>query len=276
VPAHRVRSLAVAAIVAAVALITPSHPAAGQGSPPPRVMAATGDSITRAFNVDWCCFLSDSPSRSWSTGTNTSVNSHYQRLLRFAPNLEAAHNDARSGARMADLAGQLATAANQGADYVSVLMGANDVCTSSIASMTPTSTFEARFRQALAQFTAARPHAAVFVASIPDVYHLWELFHSNAWAVLVWGTFNICQSMLSTANTEAMRQEVVARLQSFNDTLARVCGEFRQCRWDGYAVYNVQFAPADVSSIDYFHASVQGQRRLAEVTWAASYWPTKG
>lgn len=272
----RIRILIASAVVTVVALVTPARVADAQEPPLPRVMASTGDSITRAFNVGWCCFLRDSPPRSWSTGTNVAVNSHYQRLLRFAPELDAAHNDARSGARMVELAGQLSAAATQGADYVTVLIGANDVCTSSIATMTPTTTFETQFRGALAGFTASRPEAAVFVASIPNVYRLWELFHTNPWAAFVWGTFRICQSMLSTANTEDMRQQVVARLNSFNDALARVCAEFRQCRWDGYAVYSVQFDPADVSPVDYFHPSVQGQRRLADVTWAASFWPASG
>jgi lysophospholipase L1-like esterase len=273
---RRACRLLVVALLAVCVLASTAGGARADGAPTPRVIVSTGDSITRAFNVDWCCFLSDSPSRSWSTGTNAAVNSHYQRLLRFAPQIEAAHNVARSGARMSELAGQLRTAAGRGADYVTVLMGANDACSSSVASMTPATTFETQFRAAMAEFTAQRPHALVFVASIPDVYHLWELFHDNAWATFIWDTFDICQSMLSAANTEATRQEVVARLDAFNAALGRVCAEFRRCRWDGGAVSGVQFAAADVSPIDFFHPSVQGQQRLADVTWAASYWPTRG
>jgi lysophospholipase L1-like esterase len=266
----------VSVVLAVCAVASTAGGARADGAPTPRVIVSTGDSITRAFNVDWCCFLSDSPSRSWSTGGNAAVNSHYQRLLRFAPHVEAAHNVARSGARMGELAGQLRTAAGLGADYVTVLMGANDACTSSVASMTPAESFEAQFRAAMADFTSRRPQAQVFVASIPDVYHLWELFHDNAWATFVWDTFDICQSMLSTANTEATRQDVVARIDAFNAALGGVCAEFRRCRWDGGAVSAVQFAAGDVSSIDFFHPSVQGQRRLADVTWAAGYWPTRG
>lgn len=240
---------------------------------PPAVMASAGDSITRAFNVGWCCFLQDSPSRSWSTGTNTTVNGHYLRLLRIDGRI-AGHNynDARSGARMRDLAGQLATATLQRADYVTVLIGANDVCTSSKSTMTPTGTFESQFRSAMVQFTAARPQARIFLGSIPDVHHLWELFRSNSVAVWTWSTFRICQSVLSRSISDADRQVAVDRLDDFNNVLATVCSEFLQCRWDRNAVFNTKFSAADVSTVDYFHPSTAGQRRLAEVTWAESYW----
>jgi lysophospholipase L1-like esterase len=260
----------VAVLSGDVASAGETHPVA---TPTPKVMASAGDSITRAFNVGWCCVLQDSPSRSWSTGTNGAVNSHYTRLLALDGRLAGQnHNDARSGAKMRDLAGQLSAAASQRADYLTVLMGANDVCASDAASMTATSTFESQFRSALAQFTASRPQARVFVASIPDIEHLWELFRSNPLAVSIWSLFGICQSVLDTSITDATRQQAVNRLHSFNDILASVCTEFRQCRWDGYAVFKTQFAAGDVSSIDYFHPSTAGQRRLAEVTWAASYW----
>jgi hypothetical protein len=237
-------------------------------------MAAAGDSITRAFNVGWCCVLRDDPSRSWSSGWSTDVDSHYRRLLPFAPLLEGhAYNDAADGARMSDLGAQLAVAATQRAGYVTIEMGANDLCRSSIAAMTPTSTFEAQFRAALAAFVAARPHSRVFVASVPDIYQLWVLFHTSVAAVTTWTTFGICQSMLSLSNTEAMRQQVVTREIAYNDALARVCAEFAQCRWDGGAVYNFKFAPSDVSTVDYFHPGIQGQDHFAAVTWAAGYWP---
>jgi lysophospholipase L1-like esterase len=240
----------------------------------PRVMASTGDSITRAFNVGWCCVLADSPSRSWSTGASTSVHSHYRRLIAIDPRLLGhAYNDAASGARMRDLAGQLARAAAQRADYVTIEMGANDVCTSSAATMTTVTDFEAQFRAAMRQFTETRPRARILVASIPDIYRLWTLFHDNPVATLTWSTFGICPSMLRPTNTETLRQQARAREMAFNEVLGRVCSEFSRCRWDNGAVFNNQYAPADVSTVDYFHPSVRGQNTLAAVTWAAGYWP---
>jgi len=251
--------------------------AANASSPYPRVMAATGDSITRAFDVTWSYLLRDGVEYSWSTGTNSAVSSHYQRLLAVDPKLAGhAYNDARSGARMSDLGGQLGAAASQRADYATILMGANDVCTSSVTTMTPTATFETQFKTALADFLASRPGARVFVSSILNIYQLWNVLHTNLLATSTWKYFKICQSMLAATNTEDQRQQVAAQERADNDALARVCQAFVQCRWDNYAVYNTPFSSADVSTVDYFHPSVTGQKTLAAVTWAAGYLATTG
>jgi lysophospholipase L1-like esterase len=270
---QRLRLWLLRLVPAAVVLaLVPATPASAS-SAYPRVMAATGDSVTRAFDVNWFYLLRDGTEYSWSTGTNTAVNSHYRRLLALDPRLAGhAYNDARSGARMNELGGQLSAAASQRADYVTVLMGANDVCTSSPSTMTPTATFEAQFRSALASFVTARPKARVFVSSIPDIYRLWLLLHGNVVATATWRSFGICQSMLNAANTEDQRQQVAAQERADNDALARVCAAFTQCRWDNYAVYGTAFSTADVSAVDYFHPSVTGQRNLAAVTWAAGYF----
>lgn len=261
--------------VLAISLLLVAATPANAMSPNPRVMAATGDSITRAYNVGWCCAFQDNPVYSWSTGT--AVNSHYRRLLALAPQLKGrAYNDARSGAMMNDLARQLGLAASQRADYVTVLMGANDICTSSISTMTSTATFEAQFRNALGSFVAARPKARVFVSSIPDIFRLWEILHTNPLAVGVWQAFGICQSMLNVTNTSEQRQVVANQQRADNDALARVCAEFSQCRWDGYAVYNTSFATSNISTVDYFHPSISGEEVLASVTWTAGYWNAVG
>ncbi len=239
----------------------------------PRSMASTGDSITRAFDASSGCFLVDCPQYSWSTGTSTAVDSHYRRIL--ASNKAIAkhdYNDARSGAKMTNLYGQLDTAATQRVEYATVLMGANDLCTSSVSTMTPVSTFTGQFDSALANYFAKNPNSKVFVSSIPNLYQLWSIFRYDVTAQTTWAAFGICQSMLSLTNTETDRQQVVAREQAFNAALATVCAAYRNCRWDNDATYNTAFTTSDVSTVDYFHPSIAGQNKLASVTWAASYW----
>jgi lysophospholipase L1-like esterase len=242
----------------------------------PNSMASTGDSITRGFDATFSgCFISDCPQDSWSTGTSSAVTSQYQRVLAANPGISGhAYNDAKTGAKMNALDGQLATAAGQGVQYATVLMGANDVCTSSISTMTPTSTFQSQFQTALTDFFAADPGAHVFVSSIPNVYQLWSLEHTNGTAEFEWSSFGICQSMLSSSNTEADRQTVVAQEQADNNALATVCAQFANCKWDNLATYNYAFQTSDISTIDYFHPSVSGQNTLAGITWGASYWPS--
>ena len=239
-------------------------------------MASTGDSITRAFET---CSLpfTDCPGNSWSTGTSTTVNSHYRRILLVHPEISGrAFNDARTGARMTDLNGQVAAAVSQRVDYVTILMGANDVCTSSESTMTPVATLQAQFRTALTTLTTGLPDARVYVVSIPNIYNLWAIWHTNLGAVFVWSLAGICQSMLanplssSSADT-ARRARVAQRNVDDNNAIAAVCAQFVHCRFDGGATYGTAFVRSDVSTIDYFHPSVAGQTKLAAITWSAGY-----
>ena len=243
----------------------------------PSSMASTGDSITRAYND--CAFpYVDCPSASWSTGTNTTVNSHYRRILAANPAIAGRNfNDAETGADMADLIGQVQLAVAQGVEYVTVEMGANDVCASSEAGMTPVATFRAQFEQALATVTAGLPGVRVFVASIPNVYNLWAIYRDSFSARMVWSLAGICQSMLARAGSNASadvarRERVRQRNIDYNTQLAEVCAAYVfWCRYDGNAVFNTTFVRSDVTTRDYFHPSVAGQAKLANVTWTATF-----
>lgn len=240
--------------------------------PPPTSIASIGDSITRAADV--CCWYGDHPGSSWSTGGTAwdGVSSHYERLRALAPGITS-YNDARSGARMSDGPGQAAVAVAQRAQYVTVLLGANDACTSSPSTMTPVPTFTAQAHETLQVLGAGLPRRAhIFVASIPDINQLWELYHGDATAEWVWETFGICQSLLDPARTDADRAAVAQRIDDFNTALALECGALLRCRYDGGAVHAYQFGRGDVSKLDYFHPSLSGQAHLSSVTWAASWW----
>ena len=267
----------VASIVSAAGcvalLVMPAVSASAASASLPDSMAATGDSISTAFDVDWSGVLQSTPADSWSTGTNSSVDSVYSRILAANPSISGnEYNDAVPGATMADLNGQVEQAASQGVQFLTVEMGANDLCTSSVSDMTSTATFQSEFQQALTTFTTSDPDAHIFVASIPNIYRLYEDESSDFIAELEWNVFGICPDMLSAGATTAQRQEIVNQEQADNQTLATVCAQFSQCLFDNDAVYNVSFSSSDVSDVDYFHPSVAGQAELASVAWAASTW----
>ena len=266
----RIMVLALVVILAGV-VAQPAWAAA----PLPASMAAIGDSITRAYDV--CCSYGDHPGQSWSTGATSydGITSHYERIKQLNPAITGhAANDAVTGAKMAQAPGQATQAASQHARYVTILLGANDLCTSSAATMTSTDTFRSQFSQAMATLMAQDRKPYVFVSSIPNLYQLWQVLRGNSLARTVWAVANICPSMLGATRTEAERQQVVAREQAFNQILADGCRQYATCRWDNWAVYNYQFSASQVSTLDYFHPSLSGQASLARVTWAASWWPS--
>ncbi|NJC72219.1 SGNH/GDSL hydrolase family protein [Planosporangium thailandense] len=260
-------------LATAVVSTTPALAAVG---PPPSSMASMGDSITRGFNA--CGWYVDCPSRSYSTGDDSGINSHYLRIR--AKNAAIGghnYNDAKSGAKAADMPGQAGTAVAQHVQYVTMLIGANDACTSSESTMTSVSAFRGSVDRALGTLKAGLPDAKVLLISVPDVKRLWSVGKDNAAARTAWSTFGICQSLLanptSTAAADAARRDRVRqRVIDFNTQLAEACAAYGpNCAFDHNAVFGYPFALSQVSTWDYFHPNATGQAVLAQVSYAAGF-----
>ncbi|WP_446219800.1 SGNH/GDSL hydrolase family protein [Micromonospora sp. IBHARD004] len=269
------RVLATLASLTALVLLAAS-PAAAATTPPPNSMASLGDSITRGFNA--CGWYVDCTSRSFSTGDYSTVNSHYLRIRAVNANIQGRnHNDARSGAKSADMYGQAGTAVSQGVEYVTMLIGANDACTSSESTMTSVATFRANVDSALNRLKAGLPNARVAVISVPDIHRLWYIGKSNFSALSAWSTFGICQSMLANATSTAQadvdrRARVRQRVIDYNSQLAQACTAYgANCDFDGNAVFNYPFVLSQVSGWDYFHPNTSGQAVLASVSYANGF-----
>lgn len=246
------------------------------GTSYPSSMASLGDSITRGFNA--AGWYSDAPDRSWSTGTYSGVNSHYSRLATKSKRMKA-YNNARSGAKMAELPGQASSAVSQGAQYVTVLMGANDACTSSESTMTSVASFRSSFSSAMNTLAGAAKPPKVLVTSIPDIYRLYTVGKDSSSARSAWSTFGICQSMLANPTStdsadEARRQRVRQRVVDYNAVLTDVCAQHTFCKDDGGSVFGYPFTLDQLSPWDYFHPNTSGQAVLAAETWQAGFWPT--
>lgn len=259
-----------AAIVAALCLTALASSAALAVYP--NSMAATGDSITRAFNT--CSFpFTDCPQNSWATGTEAAVDSFYLRILeRNAGIREHLNNDAVSGAKMAELPGQVSNAVRQAVEYVVVEMGANDVCTSEEGTMTSVASFRSNFESALRTLHERLPNTKISVGSIPNIYWLWSLLHSNRSAASTWTSLGICQSMLrnptsTSREDEERRLRVQRREVEFNGVLAEVCALYEKCQYDRNTGYEFRFEAGEVNTRDYFHPAVRGQATIARIEW---------
>lgn len=257
-------------------VVTLAGPAAGATPPTePSSVAAIGDSITRATNAfGW---YGDHPSLSWSTGFNPvdGFDTHYERLLARHPSIWGDElNVARAGAKMADAPAQAAKVVVGGADYVTFLMGANDLCASTVQAMTPVPQFANAFDRALARLGEGLPQAHVLVASIPNLERLAAVYGDDPLARVVWREARLCPTVLDPAITPLERLEVALREQSYNLVLESVCARYPTCRFDGFAVSRYAFGRDEVSRLDYFHPSLQGQEALAALTWSRSWWAT--
>ncbi|MFI1936428.1 SGNH/GDSL hydrolase family protein [Streptomyces purpureus] len=237
--------------------------------PSPASIAAVGDSITRGF--DACTLLADCPEVSWATGTDTGVNSLALRLLGAPGAAERSWNLARSGARMDDLPAQMEQAAAEKPELVTVMVGANDACRDSTELMTPVARFKADFQAAMDTLRAGAPKAQVYVASVPDLKRLWSAGKDNPLGKEIW-KLGICASMLAdpddlSPTAEHRRSLVRERVVAYNEALKEVCARDTRCRYDGGAVFGFSFGTGQLSPLDFFHPSKDGQRRLAEIAY---------
>lgn len=142
--------------------------------------------------------------------------------------------------------------------------------------MTSVSDFQSQFQAAMSTLSAGSPDARIYVSSIPDLYQLWSILHTDAGALLAWPTFGICQSMLANATSMAQadidrRGRVRQRNIDFNTQLQQVCAQYIHCRFDNNTAFNWAFTPADVSTFDYFHPSLTGQTLAAAVSYGATF-----
>jgi len=213
---------------------------------------------------------------SWATGTAEDLRSHRQRLHLDSP--ESNHNLAVSGARVAGLASQARSAVQGQPDYLTVLIGANDACTTEETAMTSVADYISAFNAGMDTLVRGLPNARILVLSIPDLARLWEIGKGRPDVRRVWEGYGICQSMLAdptdtSAAANARRGRVLARIQAYNAAMAAACDRHPgQCRHDKNAIFDYRFHLEEVSTIDYWHPSKRGQATLARLAWEASSW----
>ncbi|WP_326744321.1 SGNH/GDSL hydrolase family protein [Streptomyces sp. NBC_00121] len=235
----------------------------------PESVAAVGDSITRGF--DACSVLTDCPEVSWATGTDSDVRSLAVRLLGTSRAAGHSWNHAETGARIAQLPEQMALAAEQRPDLVTVMIGANDACRDSAEMMTPVADFRASFKASMRQLRSRAPKTQVYVSSVPDLKRLWSTGRGSALGKQIW-KLGICRSMLGEADdmgaaAVARRAAVQKRVVAYNEVLRDVCAKDLRCRYDGGAVFGYRFTGKQLSQWDWFHPGRNGQARLAEIAY---------
>lgn len=264
---------------------------------PPRRVAAIGDSITLGTgaateNEGFFDVLPgvSQPARSWATGTAEGLDSVLQRLRAAGARGARGVNLAENGARMADAVAQV-TRTPLGSELLTVQLGGNDLCRPDLASMTDPDDYAAQLRAALGVLAERRPAALVQLSSVPDVYRLWEVLADDTTALAVWNGNGLlpplvpCQSLLAEADSDApadqaRREAVRERGRELNRRLVEVCDAFPRCRHDDGAVWELtndpdRFGDAEISNIDFFHPSFEGQRALARTAWRSGFDHTR-
>ena len=231
------------------------------------VTGAMGDSITRAFDA---ARPLDNPALSWSTGDDMfgRVESHLVKIQKIRGGKVSGYNEARSGGRSIEMPGQAADLIKRRPDYVTILIGANDLCDWNNDAEAELNALATNVRQAIASLVAANPKIIIALSAVPDMYHLWEIGHQNS-CQRKWDNLNICSRLLSSNATTADREAFARQWEDVNSAYAEIAGDYpANVRFAAEGAH-IAFEPKHISSLDCFHPSIEGQNLLSDTVWQA-------
>lgn len=226
---------------------------------------SVGDSITSGFNTK---YIGDIANRkySWSTGDSRRVASHFNKLkeLLLTQTIDR-KNVAKSRSTSFDLAKQLNKVNFPRIDYMTVLIGANDVCDWGIDHRNDLARFKDNVSEIITTVIGQNEQVKIIIPAVPDMYHLYQIGKERC--QFKWNMFGVCPKLLHSRRTTAERQDFRARLIDANQVLAELAADhIDNVKYVG-ELFDFRFSIEHTSSIDCFHPSVSGQGVLADITW---------
>lgn len=259
-----------------------------------------GSSLTLFFNILFAAggrlFSKDkfygieAPSLSWATGLDDQnrVISHARRLRYLNPRLKI-YNAAVSGAE-SDLVDSSEvyklnkwsrkTFKKEYPDYVTLLIGPNDVCAKMSERMTSDSDFYNRVNDAIRKIVDGNPNSKVLISAIPNIAALRDIakdapaFNNPGMntCLKVWKKIAFCENVQLNDD----RREEFEKVEAFNKILKDIAFEQNQ-RVGGdrvrlsESIYRYRFTPDDLA-LDCFHPNYMAQNLLADLTFEESWW----
>lgn len=230
-------------------------------------LGAVGDSITTAFNA---ASAADNLAHSWATGDAT-VGSHRTRLERAFPGLQVIPvNAAVAGARADALAAQVSRLLAVAPDYVTILIGANDLHAWLMNGEygVALERFRSDVQDAIRRLVAANPRIMIVLSGIPDQSRVLALALRSSG-----GPAARLLSELPAGLIAALQGGYKERWERANEALAAVAAALPANVRLVTKTPRVRFAPEHLSPVDFYHPSVAGQRLLADVTWEQGWFP---
>jgi len=233
--------------------------------------------------------------KSWATGGDEEnlVVSHYERLKAYVPDIEA-FNFSVTGAESIDLAHQVDAVLSYqdqrsfSFDYVTIMIGANDVGSETLDGITAPPIFVGRIETALRRLLNQNPDLEALVVGVPDIQ---SVFKDTEGLVVkrvlgndiscgfirrtIYGDFAVFKvedEELTGQVTEILSQYRLGTTEMVN----RLQEEFPSAHLKTIQNLRSKQLTKKLVSVDCFHPSEWGQAELAEKTWLAGFWPNLG
>lgn len=284
-------------------LIRPYHLHAAQGKP--YLMGAMGDSMTAASfsNTDLGSarnaerifgLYENKDTFSWATGKK--ISSHYMALAKYLKeqktpaSLEYLNVSEPGGQtdKMASQAQKLADAIKTGKYesllYVTLLIGANDVCSEATPGGMPDEDFKANLKAGFAKLAEIKQSQKIHVL-VPGIPRVLEIGRPEIRALKVFAGLT-CDKVLNnimkycpkfTKWTQADEyREKLKFIRTKNDIMKTAVDEARlehknlEIHFTN-PLFDMEIG-ADILSADCFHPNAQGQELLSQILWFEQPW----
>jgi lysophospholipase L1-like esterase len=232
------------------------------------VMGALGDSISTGFNsYHW---LSDR-GRSWSTGKkeHSDFESHKMKIEKLIERPVKAYNEAIPGSKSKSLIKQVKRLLRKAPhpDYVTILMGANDICSWKNNYQEPLENYKKNVLFAVDRITKANPKVKIILVPIPNMFRLYELFKDKKKCQRVWNFFPLCDSLFSQKVSESDRELIKDKVKDTNQKLKEISELFPINAFYYDFLADLDFDEEHISTLDCFHPSAFGQKMISEYTF---------
>ena len=232
-------------------------------------IVSMGDSITAGFNTRWPGDINNSR-YNWSTGNSKHVQSHLHKLKEIISLKVKPINVAKSRATSYQLKQQLTNIKSPTIDYLTLLIGANDVCDWQEDYAENQQKFRYNVHDIIEKAIEINADVRIILPAIPNMYRLYKQGKDKCG--VRWDYFKACPSLLSSKRTDAERLAFLERLISANETLKGLAAHFAEnVKYIG-KVYEYEFTLDHISRIDCFHPSIKGQNELARITWENGWY----
>ncbi len=233
-------------------------------------MASLGDSISTAFNATG---YGENIEESWATGGSSVINSHFTRLDALMGGKVDVYNYAKSGATSDDLQRQVSQVTAYKPDYATLLIGGNDLCHDyGETDEELFSRFTKNVEEAIQTLKGANDQVKILLVPIPDLYHLYEVSKNERSCRQVWWLTGLCKPLLSARKTPAERDAFKVRLGGLNQILSDLAAANQSYVRIDSSLAQTRFSLSDISPIDCFHPSQEGQKLLSELTWTNGWY----
>jgi lysophospholipase L1-like esterase len=227
------------------------------------VVTAIGDSISTGFNAK---NIGDNRELSWGSGCSLEVDSHLKKLKLMGYSVHG-HNNAKAGATIIDLKSQIDSVISNQADYVTMTLGANDVCGWPTKYQEKLTEFEEKLEFEISRAIQLNPKISFIISPVPNLHNLWEIGRNHGQCQSRWDFFKICSPLLNSRRTEEERNAFLSRWNDINNAIKNVASRLSENVVIAEDVLNTRFEISHISEIDCFHPSIVGQNLLANVTW---------